>query len=150
MGPSALTGCGGHLSAGGLRTGGLLREGWQGLPYAFPRVWRKVLGGQDGALKSRGRGEERENRAASGAPAGWGRRTRFSLSESSPASSCDRTEPAFNGKVVANLASPGPYWASLVAQTVKSLSAMQETQVRSLGQEGPLKKSMATHFRILA
>ena len=37
-----------------------------------------------------------------------------------------------------------------MAQTVKSLSAMQETQVRSLGQEDPLKKSMATHFRILA
>ena len=28
-------------------------------------------------------------------------------------------------------------WASLVAQTVKCLPAMQETQVRSLGQEDP-------------
>ena len=27
---------------------------------------------------------------------------------------------------------------------------MQETQVRSLGQEDPLEKGMATHFRILA
>ena len=40
--------------------------------------------------------------------------------------------------------------ASLVAQTVKSLPAMQETQVRSLGQEDPLEKDMATHSSILA
>ena len=33
---------------------------------------------------------------------------------------------------------------------VKSLPAMQETHVRSLGQEDPLKKGMATHSRILA
>ena len=33
---------------------------------------------------------------------------------------------------------------------VKSLSTMQETQVRSLGQEDPLEKEMATHSRILA
>ena len=39
---------------------------------------------------------------------------------------------------------------SLVAQTVKSLSAVQETQVRSLGQEDPLEKKMATHSSILA
>ena len=39
---------------------------------------------------------------------------------------------------------------SLVAQTVKSLSAMQETRVRSLGQEDPLEKEMATHSSILA
>ena len=30
-------------------------------------------------------------------------------------------------------------WASLVAQVVKNLPAMQETSVRSLGQENPLK-----------
>ena len=35
--------------------------------------------------------------------------------------------------------------ASLVAQTVKTLPAMQETWVRSLGQEDPLEKEMATH-----
>ena len=40
--------------------------------------------------------------------------------------------------------------ASLVAQTVKYLPAMQETQVRSLGQEDPLEKGMATHSSILA
>ena len=33
---------------------------------------------------------------------------------------------------------------------VKSLSAIQETQVRSLGQEGLLEKEMAAHSRILA
>ena len=36
-------------------------------------------------------------------------------------------------------------WASLVAQMVKSLPAVHETQVRSLDQEDPLKKEMATH-----
>ena len=40
--------------------------------------------------------------------------------------------------------------ASLVAQTVKILPAMQETGVRSLGQEDPLKKGMATHSSTLA
>ena len=40
--------------------------------------------------------------------------------------------------------------ASLVFQSVKHLSAMQETQVQSLGREDPLKKEMATHSSILA
>ena len=40
--------------------------------------------------------------------------------------------------------------ASLVAQTVKSLPAMQETRVQSMGQEDPLEKEMATHSSILA
>ena len=40
--------------------------------------------------------------------------------------------------------------ASLVAQTVKNLPAMQETQVQSLGREDPLEKEMATHSSILA
>ena len=40
--------------------------------------------------------------------------------------------------------------ASLVAQTVKCLPAMQETQVRSLGWENPLEKEMATHSSTLA
>ena len=39
--------------------------------------------------------------------------------------------------------------ASLVAQMVKNLPAMQETQVWSLGQEDPLEKEMATHSSIL-
>ena len=37
-----------------------------------------------------------------------------------------------------------------MAQMVKNLPAMWETQVRSLGQEDPLKKEMATHSSILA
>ena len=41
-------------------------------------------------------------------------------------------------------------WASLVAQMVKNLSAMQDTWVQSLGQEDPLEKGMATHRSILA
>ena len=40
--------------------------------------------------------------------------------------------------------------ASLVAQTVKNLPAMQETWVRSLGGEDPLETGMATHSSILA
>ena len=40
--------------------------------------------------------------------------------------------------------------ASLVAQMVKNLPAMQGTWVRSLGQEDPLEKEMATHSSILA
>ena len=39
---------------------------------------------------------------------------------------------------------------SLVAQTVKNLPAMQDTQVQSLAQEDPLEKEMATHSSILA
>ena len=40
--------------------------------------------------------------------------------------------------------------ASLVAQSVKNLPAMQKTQVQSLGQEDPLEKEMATCSGILA
>ena len=40
-------------------------------------------------------------------------------------------------------------WASLVAQTVKNLPAMQETPVGSLGQKDPLEKGTATHSSIL-
>ena len=40
--------------------------------------------------------------------------------------------------------------ASLVAQRLKRLPAMQETWVRSLGWEDPLEKEMATHSSILA
>ena len=41
-------------------------------------------------------------------------------------------------------------WASLVAQRVKRLPVMQETQVQSLGREDPLEKEMATHSSIPA
>ena len=40
--------------------------------------------------------------------------------------------------------------ASLVAQMVERLPAMQETWVRSLGREDPLEHEMATHSGILA
>ena len=40
--------------------------------------------------------------------------------------------------------------ASLVAQFVKNMLTIQETQVRFLGQEDPLEKEMATHSSILA
>ena len=59
------------------------------------------------------------------------------------------------GSIPGSGRSPGegngyPLQASLVAQAVKNLSAMQETQVRSLGQEDPLEEEMATHSSILA
>ena len=41
-------------------------------------------------------------------------------------------------------------YTSLVAQIVKNLPAMQETRVRSLGQEDSLEKGMAPHSSILA
>ena len=40
--------------------------------------------------------------------------------------------------------------SSSIAQLVKNLSAMQETQVRFLGWEDPLEKETATHSSILA
>ena len=40
-------------------------------------------------------------------------------------------------------------WASLVAQTVKNLPAMQETWVQSLGWKDPLEEGMATHSTVL-
>ena len=40
-------------------------------------------------------------------------------------------------------------WASLIAQLVKNMPAMQETLVRFLGQEDPLEKRKAAHSSIL-
>ena len=37
-----------------------------------------------------------------------------------------------------------------MAQMVKNLPAIQETQVQSLGQEDPLERGMASHASILA
>ena len=42
------------------------------------------------------------------------------------------------------------YWASLVAQAVKQPPALQDTWVRSLGQEDPLEEGMAIHSSALA
>ena len=44
----------------------------------------------------------------------------------------------------------GVIQASLLAQRLKCLPAMQETQVRSLGRKDPLEKEMATHSSALA
>ena len=44
----------------------------------------------------------------------------------------------------------GLAWASLVAQLVKNLPAMQETWVQSLDWEDLLEKGKATHSSILA
>ena len=41
-------------------------------------------------------------------------------------------------------------WASLVAQLVNNLPAMQETRVRSPGQDNALEEGIATHSSILA
>ena len=44
----------------------------------------------------------------------------------------------------------GPKGSPMVAQMVKNLPAMQETQVQSLDLEDPLEKGIATHSSILA
>ena len=41
-------------------------------------------------------------------------------------------------------------WASLAVQMVKSMPALQETQVQSLGWEDPLEEGMSNHSSILA
>ena len=45
---------------------------------------------------------------------------------------------------------PNDGGTSLVVQMVKHLTTMQETWVRSLGQEDPMEKEMATHSSTLA
>ena len=55
------------------------------------------------------------------------------------------SESAFNSQ-----GSQGSKGGSLVAQTVKNLSAMPETLIRPLGWEDPVEKGMATHPGILA
>ena len=45
---------------------------------------------------------------------------------------------------------PFSYGVSLVAQMVKNLPAVQETQVQSQGREHTLEEEMATHSSILA
>ena len=48
------------------------------------------------------------------------------------------------------MSNSGIFGASLVAQLVQNLPAMQETWVQFLGWEDPLEKEMATHSSILA
>ena len=54
------------------------------------------------------------------------------------------------GLLLQLLSSTVSHRASMEAQTVKNLPAVQETQIRSLGQEDPLEKEIATHSSILA
>ena len=51
--------------------------------------------------------------------------------------------------IIINFVHTAVHRVPLVAQTVKNLPAMQETQVRSLGRKDPLKKGTATHSSIL-
>ena len=63
---------------------------------------------------------------------------------------CDLQSGALAGFKVNIGSSLIPFLVYLVAQVVKNLPAMQETQVWSLGQEDPLEKGMVTHSSILA
>ena len=56
--------------------------------------------------------------------------------------------PSFH--VYFNFGGGAYHTACLVAQTVKRLPTMQETEVRSLGQEDPLEKEIETHSSTLA
>ena len=58
--------------------------------------------------------------------------------------------PASGRSTGEEIGSPLQYsWASLMAQLVKNLLAMQETWVRSLGWEDSLEKGKATHSSIM-
>ena len=61
-----------------------------------------------------------------------------------------RSELLENSLVLDGVSTNEPSQASLVAQLVKNLPAMQETPVQFLGQEDPLEEGMATHSSILA
>ena len=59
--------------------------------------------------------------------------------------------PGFGRSAGERIGYPLQYsWASLVAQLVKNLPAIQETWVQSLSWEDPLEKGSATHSSILA
>ena len=49
-----------------------------------------------------------------------------------------------------SLPGKGEYVAGQHLKKVKNLPAVQETRIRSVGQEDPLEKEMATHSSILA
>ena len=78
--------------------------------------------------------------------------TAFPGSSAGKESTCNAEDP---GLIPGSGRSPGEgiaqySWASLVAQMVKNPPAMQETWIRSLGWDDPLKEGLATHFNILA
>ena len=62
----------------------------------------------------------------------------------------NETLESITDSMVMNLSSLGDSQASLVAQVVKNLPALQENQVQSLGLEDALEKEMVTHSSILA
>ena len=82
-------------------------------------------------------------------------RVGFPGSSAGKESACNAGDP---GSIPRSGRSPGEgnghlfqySWASLVAQMVKNLPAMQETWARSLGWEDLLEKEMATYSSILA
>ena len=65
----------------------------------------------------------------------------------SPALQMESLPSDLRGKPAFKYVSDG---ASLVAQSVMNLLAVQETQVQTLGQEDPLEKGLATHFSTVA
>ena len=74
-----------------------------------------------------------------------------SVGKESPCNAGDLNSIPGSSTLEKGLGYPLQYsWASLVAQVVKNLPAMQETWVRSLGWEDPLEEGKATHSSILA
>ena len=79
----------------------------------------------------------------------------FPGSSAGKGSACSAGDP---GLIPGSITSPGEglgypiqcSWASLVAQMVENLPAMQETWDRSLGWGDPLEEGMATHSSLLA
>ena len=61
---------------------------------------------------------------------------------------CDPMDCSLPGSSVHGIFQAKCIKTSLVAQTVKRLPAMLETQVQFLGWEDPLEKEMAIHYRI--
>ena len=59
------------------------------------------------------------------------------------------TESLMSPALADGIVTTEPPRASLIAQSVKNLPAMQETPVRLLGWEDPLEKGQATHSSIL-
>ena len=59
-------------------------------------------------------------------------------------------QPLQRGSALVLPSPPGHFSSTPPAQTVKHLSTMWDTRVRSLGQEDPLEKEMATHSSTIA
>ena len=74
----------------------------------------------------------------------------FPGSSAGKESACNVGEPGLGRSPGEGIGYPLKYsWASLVAQMIKTLPAMQETWVRSLRWEDPMEKGQATHSSIL-